>query len=291
MGELLRCITTDGLVAATALDATDIAAVFEQIHKTSAVVTAAQGRLLTAASLMGCQLKESGNSITLRINGDGPIGSLVAVSDWQGNVRGYCANPIVELPLNAKGKLDVGTAVGRGTLFVTKDLGLKEPYNGAVALVSGEIAEDITAYYAESEQIPTVCALGVLVNPDLTVRCAGGLLIQLLPAAGEDTISAVEDSIKDLPPITAMMQEGMQPFDIVKRALKNFDVEVLSKDRAAYKCNCNRERVKRVLKSIGKEDLLQLAKEQKITEVDCHFCKKSYAFSSEELMQLVEQEK
>ena len=204
MGELLRCITTEGLVAATALDATDIAAVFEQIHKTSAVVTAAQGRLLTAASLMGCQLKESGNSITLRINGDGPIGSLVAVSDWQGNVRGYCANPIVELPLNAKGKLDVGTAVGRGTLFVTKDLGLKEPYNGAVALVSGEIAEDITAYYAESEQIPTVCALGVLVNPDLTVRCAGGLLIQLLPAAGEDTISAVEDSIKDLPPITAI---------------------------------------------------------------------------------------
>ena len=127
MGELLRCITTDGLVAATALDATDIAAVFEQIHKTSAVVTAAQGRLLTAASLMGCQLKESGNSITLRINGDGPIGSLVAVSDWQGNVRGYCANPIVELPLNATGKLDVGTAVGKGTLFVTKDVGLKEP--------------------------------------------------------------------------------------------------------------------------------------------------------------------
>ena len=174
MENLVRGITRDGCVSVIALDSTAIAARAEQIHQTSAVVTAALGRLLTASSMMGCVLKGKDSSVTLRVRGDGPMGSLIAVSDSQGNVRGYAANPVVELPLNAKGKLDVGRAVGQGNLFVVKDTGGKEPYVGSIPLVSGEIAEDITSYYAVSEQIPTVCALGVLVNPDLTVRAAGG---------------------------------------------------------------------------------------------------------------------
>ena len=189
MGKIIRCITSDGLVMATAIDSTDIVAEAERIHKTSATVTAALGRLLTAGSMMGNMLKSKDNTITLRLAGGGPAGNLIVVSDWEGDVRGYVTNPVVEIPLNNKGKLDVAGAVGRqGNLYVTKDLGLKEPYNGCIPLVSGEIAEDITAYYAVSEQIPTVCALGVLVNPDLTVKAAGGYIIQLLPAAGEDVI-------------------------------------------------------------------------------------------------------
>ncbi|MCQ2441222.1 MAG: Hsp33 family molecular chaperone HslO, partial [Clostridia bacterium] len=187
MGKLIRCITSDGLVMATALDSTDIVSKAEQIHKTSAVVTAALGRLLTATSMMGDMLKNTNDSITVKLDGDGPIGSVIAVSDAVGNVRGYAINPVVEIPLKENGKLDVSGAVGtNGTLYVMKDLGLKEPYNGFVPIATGEIAEDITAYFAISEQIPTVCALGVLVNPDLTVNKSGGYIIQLLPAANGD---------------------------------------------------------------------------------------------------------
>ena len=201
MGKLIRCITSDGEVMATAVDTTDIVAKAEQIHTTSAVITAALGRLLTAASMMGNMLKGKDDNLTLRINGNGPAGSIIAVSDYDGNVRGYVQNPVVELPLNEKGKLDVGGAVGKdGLLYVLKDLGLKEPFSGSVPIVSGEIAEDITSYYALSEQIPTVCALGVLVNPDLTVKAAGGFIIQLLPAAGGDTIEKLEKAIEKLNP-------------------------------------------------------------------------------------------
>ena len=184
MGKLIRCITSDGSVAALAADSTDVVGKAEKIHVTSAVTTAALGRLLTAASLMGSNMKGTDDSLTLKVNGGGPSGSVIAVADSGGNVRGYVQNPIVEIPLNKYGKLDVGGAVGKdGYLTVMKDLGLKEPYIGQVPLVSGEIAEDITSYYAVSEQIPTVCALGVLVDRDLSVKAAGGFLIQLLPMA------------------------------------------------------------------------------------------------------------
>lgn len=284
MGKLIRCITSNGQVMATAVDTTDIVARAEGIHKTSAVVTAAMGRLLTAASIMGNMLKGKDNSITLRVSGDGPIGSLIAVSDFNGDVRGYVANPVVELPLNDKGKLDVGSAVGKnGNIYVIKDLGLKEPYNGSVPLVSGEIAEDITAYYALSEQTPTVCALGVLVNPDLSVQVSGGYIIQLLPAAEEATIDKLEDGIKDIPSVTKMLAEGMSPEDIIRTALKNFEVEVLYEQEIEYKCNCSRTRVENALISMGRNELTSMAEEMDEAQIKCHFCDKTYKFTKDEL--------
>lgn len=287
MGKLIRCITSNGQVMATAVDTTDIVNRAEQIHTTSAVVTAALGRLLTAASMMGNMLKGKDNSLTLRIQGGGPVGSLIAVSDFNGDVRGYVTNPVVELPLNDKGKLDVGTAVGKeGNLYVIKDLGLKDPYNGTVPLVSGEIAEDITAYYALSEQTPTVCALGVLVNPDLSVKCAGGYIIQLLPAAEEATIDKLEDGIKDIESVTKMLMDGMTPEDIIRRALKNFEVEVLYEQNIEYKCNCSKQRVEKALISMGKEELESMAAEMDGAEINCHFCDKVYKFTKGEIAAL-----
>ncbi len=288
MGKLIRCITSCGEVMATAVDTTDIVNRAEQIHKTSAVVTAALGRLLTAGSMMGNMLKGKDDSITLRVNGDGPTGSLIVVSDFNGDVRGYVQNPVVELPLNAKGKLDVGGAVGQnGLLYVLKDLGLKEPFSGSVPLVSGEIAEDITSYYALSEQIPTVCALGVLVNPDLSVKSAGGYIIQLLPAASDATIDKLEKSIMEMKSVTTMLSSGMTPEEIIKTALKEFEVEVLYTQDIEYKCNCSKERVSKALISLGKEELAEMAKENGETEISCHFCDKVYKFSSSELKKLI----
>lgn len=284
MGKIIRCITSDGLVMATAIDSTDIVAEAERIHKTSAVVTAALGRLLTAGSMMGNMLKSKDNTLTLRLAGGGPAGNLIVVSDWEGDVRGYVSNPVVEIPLNAKGKLDVAGAVGTaGNLYVTKDLGMKEPYNGCIPLTTGEIAEDITAYYAVSEQIPTVCALGVLVNPDLTVKAAGGYIIQLLPAAGEDTIEKVEKSLENIQSVTAMLSSGETPHSIIKRALKEFDVEVLYEHDVYYKCNCSKERIEKALITLGAEELNKMADELPEVEVSCHFCDKSYKFSPNEV--------
>ena len=283
MSELIRCISNDGLVAVSVINSTDIAAKAEQIHNTSAVVTAALGRLLTAASLMGVQLKSAEQSITLRISGDGPIGSLVAVTDGLGNVRGYADNTLVELPLNSVGKLDVGGAVGAGDLFVTKDLRMKEPYNGAVKLVSGEIAEDIAAYYAKSEQIPTVCALGVLVNPDLTVKCAGGYLVQLLPAAGDTEIDKIERSISDIPSVKQMIESGMSCIDIAKRVMSGFEIEQLDECSPQYKCNCSRERTAAILRTLGNDELNDMIAAGKPIDVNCHFCNSKYEFSVGEL--------
>ena len=208
MSKLIRCITRDGAVMASAIDSTEIVAEAERLHKTSAVVTAALGRLLTAASMMGNMLKGEKDTVTVKIDGGGPAGAVTAVADSIGFVRGYAVNPVVEIPLKANGKLDVSGAVGTdGNVFVIKDLGLKEPYSGFVPIVSGEIAEDITSY-AVSEQIPTVCALGVLVNPDLTVKKAGGYIIQLLPAADESTISRLEENLKKARPVTEQLEEG-----------------------------------------------------------------------------------
>ena len=287
MGKLIRCITSDGQVMATALDSTDIVALAEKYHKTSAVATAALGRLLTVTSMMGNMLKGKDNTITLRVSGGGPIGSVICAADFNGDVRGYVTNPVVELPLNEKGKLDVGGAVGKnGNLYVIKDLGLKEPYNGMTPLVSGEIAEDVTAYYALSEQTPTVCALGVLVSPDLTVRKAGGYIIQLLPFAAEETITKLEDGIKDIPSVTGMLTEGMTPEDIIRRALKNFEVEVLYEHEVEYKCNCSKERIEKALLSMGRAELHSMAEEMDKAEIECHFCDKKYTFTKAELKAL-----
>ncbi len=286
MGKLIRCITSDGLVAATALDSTDIVARAEALHGTSAVVTAALGRLLTATSLMGNALKGKKDTITVKIDGDGPVGALIAVSDSTGDVRGYAVNSVVEIPLKSNGKLDVSGAVGQnGTVYVIKDLGLKEPYNGFVPIATGEIAEDIAAYFAISEQIPTVCALGVLVNPDLSVRVAGGYIIQLLPAAHgfDEVITKLENNIKAMKPITTLLDEGKTIEEIVKIALTGFEVEVLSEQTAEYKCNCSRDRFERALKSLSAEELREMANEMERTETVCQFCGSTYSFTKDEI--------
>ncbi len=290
MGKLIRCITSDGLVIAAGIDSTDICREAEQLHQSSAVVTAALGRLLTAASLMGNALKGDAQSITLRISGGGPIGTVTAVSDEKGNVRGCVTNPIVEIPLKPNGKLDVSGAVGvDGSLYVMKDLGMREPYNGFVPLVSGEIAEDITSYYAVSEQIPTVCALGVLINPDLSVKKAGGYIIQLLPAAVgyEEVISRLEKNIGEIKPITQLLDEGLDIEDIVKKALSGFEVEKLSETEASYRCTCSRERSHKLLSSLSRDELEKLYNEEEEVEISCHFCNSKYVFSKAELNEII----
>lgn len=286
MSELVRMISTDGTLTAIAIDSTDMINRMEQIHQTSAVTSAALGRLLTAASMMGAVLKGKDNSITLRMNGNGPAGSVIAVSDSEGNVRGYVANPVVEIPLNDKGKLDVAGAVGRdGTLTVMKELGMKEPYIGQIPIVSGEIAEDITNYFATSEQLPSVCALGVLVNPDLSIKAAGGFIIQLLPTALDDTIDQVEECIKGIEPVTQMLTSGMTAEDICRHVLKSFELEILDTSNPEYRCNCSKERVTKALLTLGKDELNDMANDPK-TEVSCHFCDKKYVFTPTEIKNL-----
>ncbi len=287
MGKIVKTISADGAVICFCADTTDIAGEAERLHKTSAVVTAAMGRLMTAASMMGSMLKGEQSSITLRVSGGGQVGSVIAVSDYQGNVRAYATNPIVELPLNSHGKLDVGGAVGHeGFLNVIKDFGSGEPYSGHVPLVTGEIAEDITSYYAVSEQIPTVCGLGVLVNPDLTVKSSGGYLIQLLPGADEGTIDRLEKNIETLPPVSSMFSSGMTPADIAFKALEGFDPQILEEYEVEYRCNCSRERVERAFRSMGSGELLDMAREQERTEALCHFCNKRYYFTPQQLEKL-----
>lgn len=289
MAKVVRTISKDASVTATAIDALDIVSRIEQIHQPSAVVTAALGRLSIAASLMGIGLKGENDSLTLRINGNGPAGVLIAVADSFGNVKSYVANPVVEIPLNAKGKLDVAGAVGTdGTLSVVKDMGLREPYSGQVPLVSGEIAEDIASYFAVSEQVPTVCGLGVLVNPDLTVKAAGGYLIQLLPFADESVIDIIEKNISEIPSVTQMLTSGMTAEDIAMRVLEGLEPNVLDEFDAKYRCDCSRERVERALISMGRRELEEMADEQEVSEVCCHFCDKKYNFTRDEIRALAD---
>ena len=289
MGKLVRCISSDGTLTVMAADTTDIVNTAQEIHKTSAVVSAALGRLLTAACLMGSALKGKDDSVTLRINGGGPAGTILAVSDSSGNVRGYAVNPVVEIPLNDKGKLDVAGAVGTdGALTVIKDLGLKDPYVGQIPIASGEIAEDITSYFAVSEQIPTVCALGVLVNPDLTIRRAGGFIIQLLPTADDSVIDLVEKCIEGIEPVTKMLDSKMTPEEICRHVLANFELEVLDEAQPEYRCNCSRDRVSKALISMGREELSDIMKDER-TEVCCQFCEKKYVFTPADIAKLIEQ--
>lgn len=287
MGNLYRAISSDGSAFTAVLDAKDIVSEIEKIHKSSAVVTAGLGRLTIAASLMGYSLKGEENSITLRVDGDGPTGQLVAVADCYGNVKSCVTNPVVEIPLNSLGKLDVSSAVGKnGTLSVVKDLGMREPYVGVIPLVSGEIAEDIASYYASSEQIPTVCALGVLINPDLTVKAAGGYLIQLLPFASEECISTIEKNIAEIPPVSQLLDEGKTPKEISDMLLAGLDPDELDSSNPVYACDCSRQRTKEILLSIGKTELENIVADQKDTEVSCHFCGKKYVFTPEEISDL-----
>lgn len=268
----------------SAVDSTDIVAKAERIHETSAVVTAALGRMLTAASMMGNMLKGKDNTISLKIDGGGPIGAVTVSADSTGNVRGYAQNPIVEIPLKPNGKLDVSGAVGKdGSLFVVKDLGMKEPYNGFVPIASGEIAEDITSYYATSEQIPTVCALGVLVDTDLTVKKAGGYILQLLPFTEEEIIEKIEKNLARVKPVTQLLDEGYDIEDIVRDVLQGFDVEVIYTEEVEYKCKCSREKIEATLQGLGKEELTSMCEDLPEVNVKCHFCNTDYTFSKSEI--------
>lgn len=290
MGKLYRAISADGSAFAAVLDAKDIVSKIESIHKTSAVVTAGLGRLTIAASLMGYMLKGEEDSITLRVDGGGPAGLLTAVADSRGNVKSCVTHPVVEIPLNSQGKLDVGGAVGAdGTLSVVKDLGLKEPYVGVIPLVSGEIAEDVASYYANSEQIPTVCSLGVLVNPDLTVKSAGGFLVQLLPFADEKCIDIIERNVANMRPISAMLDEGITPEEIAGMLLEGLEPNELDTASPAYKCDCSRRRTERILISIGKEDLQSLVDDGVGTTVNCDFCGKKYVFMPADIKRLIKE--
>ena len=286
--KIVRVLAKGAPVKASAITAKGLVERARQIHKTLPTATAALGRALMACSMMGNQLKEDNGAVTLQIKGGGPLGSITAVSDSMGNVRGYVQNPEVDLPLKAPGKLDVGSAVGTdGFLTVMKDLGLKEPYVGSVGLLSGEIADDVTAYFAESEQIPTACALGVLVDVDQSIQCAGGYLIQLLPGAGDSVISAVEQGVLRLGPVTNTLKDGVSALELVKMVLSDFSLEVVEEAPVEYRCYCSRERVERALISMGREELRALIDEQGKAELTCQFCDAVYSYSKEELETLL----
>lgn len=291
MAKVLRCLTQDATVMAMVIDASDIVATAETLHKTSAVTTAGLGRLLTAASMMGIMLKGKDDTVTLKINGDGPAGMLMAVSDSEGCVRGYVQNPVVEIPLKPNGKLDVSGAVGDGMLYVIRDSGAGEPYVGCTPLVTGEIAEDITTYYATSEQTPTVCALGVLVNPDLTVKVAGGLLLQLLPFCPDEVIDKVEKNVGNLGSMTEMLGAGMTPMQIVEKALDGMPFDVLDTYEPTYRCTCSRERVEKALLSMSVEELRSLPDENGEVSADCSFCDKIYRFTRDDIESLIKKRK
>ena len=286
--QIIRVLAKNAPVKASVITARDMVERARQIHRTLPVATAALGRTLMAASMMGNQLKEDNGSVTLRIKGDGPLGGITAVADSAGNARGYVVNPAVDLPLKGPAKLDVGSAVGRdGSLTVIKDLNLKEPYVGTVPLVSGEIAEDITSYFAESEQIPTACALGVLVDVDQSVLCAGGYLIQLLPGADDAAISAIERGIARVGPVTEAPRGGLDARGLVEQVLSEFELEELSAEPVEYRCYCSRDRVTRALISMGREELEALLREQGKAELTCQFCDKVYHYTKEELEALL----
>ena len=286
--QLVRAITKDGMVKAVAVSTRELTERARQIHRTLPVATAALGRTLAAASMMGNALKEDGASLTLRIQGGGPLGILLAVSDNQGNVRGTVDNPAVDIPLRPDGKLDVGAAVGgEGTLTVIRDLHMKDPYVGSVGLLGGEIAEDLAAYFVESEQIPTACGLGVLVDRDQSVLAAGGYLIQLLPGAGEDVISKVEGGVMAAGAVTGLLSGSAAPEEMLRRVLSDFELEILERTPIAYRCDCSRDRMERALISLGPEELKGIINQQGGAELTCRFCDNVQTFTREELETLL----
>ena len=289
MDRIVRAISSDGLVQAAAICSRDLTERARQIHKLLPVGTAALGRTLSAASLMGNALKDGGASLTLQIKGGGPLGTVLAVSDNQGNVRGYVTNPQVDIPLRPDGKLDVGGAVGHeGTLTVIKDLHMKEPYVGTIDLLGGEIAEDVAAYFVESEQIPTACGLGVLVDRDQSVKAAGGYLIQLMPGATEDTIVKVEGGIMAAGNVSAILDRDDDPEHLLREVMSDFDLKILETSPGEYRCYCSRQRVERALISLGKDELRQILDEQGHCSMTCQFCDAVYDFSGDELKALID---
>ena len=288
MDQIIRMIAKNAPVKATAICARELVERARNIHTLLPVASAALGRTLMACSMMGDALKEEQGAVTLQIKGGGPLGTILAVSDSGGNVRGYVQNPHVELMEKEKGKLDVGAAVGTGgTLTVIKDIGLKEPYIGSIGLFSGEIADDVAMYFVESEQIPTACALGVLIGVDQSITAAGGYLIQLLPGAEDSVIDAIEAGVRRVGPVSRAMERGLDAGGVLREVLSGFELEVLETHPVEYRCDCSRDRVTRALISMGREELRAMIDEQGGAELTCQFCDAVYRFSREELEALL----
>ena len=283
MGKLTRCISTDGTLIAMAADTTDIVAQSARIHRTTHVASAALGRLLSAGAMMGSMMKGENDKLTLQIKGDGPIGQMTVTADSHGNIKGFPANPCVDIPAKSKGKLDVGGAVGRGILTVVMDLGLKEPYNGHVELQTGEIGDDLAYYYTVSEQTPSAVGLGVMVDTDSSVKHAGGFIIQIMPDAEERTISAIEEKLASAEPITTMMDKGMSPEDILEYYLGDIGLKITETLPVRYHCGCTKDKVAGALATISTEDLEEIINDGEEIEVKCYFCNSAYKFSVDEL--------
>ena len=291
MDRRIRAIAADAAIQITVVQTTGMVERARNIHKTLPLATAALGRTLTITSIMGSQLKVDDGSVTVQVRGDGPLGTIVCVADSQGYARGYLQNPAVDLPLRPDGKLNVGAGVGRGQLVVVKDIGLKEPVSGMVGMFNGEIAEDVTRYFAESEQIPSACALGVLVDTDQSVKQAGGYLVQLMPGARDSDIDRLEQNIQKAGAMTAMLDRGMTLEQIAEAILDGFTVHFLDEAEIGYRCNCSEAKVTRALISLGEGELLQMADEGKPAEITCQFCDRVYTFTPESLRALAQSAK
>lgn len=291
MDYMIRAIAADKQIRAFAVTGRDIVEKAREAHGTSPVATAALGRTMCGALMMSDMLKNEKDLLTLQFAGDGPLGKIVVTADHNGNVKGYVDNPLVVLPLKADGHLDVGGAVGKGTLTVIRDLDLKNSYNGQIPIYSGEIAEDLTHYFAESEQIPSSVGLGVLVDTDMTVRQAGGFIVQLMPFAQDETIAKLEENLKAFGYVTDRMEEGATPEIMLQKVLEGFDLEITEKIPVQFKCNCSRERVEAALMLLGKKELTEMIDDGKEIELSCHFCGAKYTFSTEELVRIREKAK
>ena len=284
---MIRATAADGQIRAFAATTKEMVETAKNAHNTSPIATAALGRLMTAAAMMGSDLKGEGELLTLRTEGDGPIGGLLVTADGKGDVKGYAFNPDVMLPPNAQGKLDVGGSLGLGVLSVIKDIGLKEPYVGQTQLITGEIAEDLTYYFATSEQVPSSVALGVLMNKDNTVRQAGGFIIQLLPGASDEIIDRLEAKLSEISSITSLLDAGKTPEEILTDILGEFGLEILKKMPVQFHCDCERSRVEKAIISIGRKEIQDMIDEGKGIEVNCQFCNKHYKFSVDELGEML----
>lgn len=286
---IIRATAAEGQIRAFAATTKEMVEYAREAHNTSPVATAALGRLLTAGAMMGVMMKGDKDILTIKIEGDGPIRGLTVTADAKGNVKGYAVNPEVLLPPNEKGKLDVGGALGIGVLSVIKDIGLKEPYVGQTILVTSEIAEDLTYYFATSEQTPSSVALGVLMNRENTVRQAGGFILQMMPGASEEVIAALENKLNEITSITALLDAGMTPEQVLEHILGDFGMEILDKIPTQFACNCTKDRIEKALISVGKTELQAMIDDGKTIEVNCHFCNKHYPVTVDELKNLLEQ--